>query len=107
MMGTTNSLNSAPTMRDNSGSRSKSGRTAVGNGTVVYLNNHHKILTLYRDRGAQVTLEQKEKSLEELEVYRRWFQENIMKPDANGGSDAVLFVPCGSGEPKYRDLPNA
>ncbi|KAJ4154988.1 hypothetical protein LMH87_000258 [Akanthomyces muscarius] len=59
------------------------------------------------DRGAEVSLEQKEQALKEMEVYRRWFRENIMASGTDGYSDAVLILPCGSGEPKYRDLPNS
>lgn len=61
---------------------------------------------LTRDRGAEVTLEQKEQAEKELDVYRRWFHENILKAEDAGGSDAVLILPCGSADPKYRDLPN-
>lgn len=50
--------------------------------------------------------EHKTQALRELEVYRSWFHDNIMKPEPNGGSEAILIMPCGSGEPKYRDLPN-
>ncbi|KAJ0123645.1 amidase [Diaporthe amygdali] len=59
------------------------------------------------DQGVAVTLDQKNQAVGELEVYRRWFRENIMQQVEGGGSDAVLILPCGSGEPKYRDLPNA
>ncbi|PQE11375.1 hypothetical protein CJF31_00001188 [Rutstroemia sp. NJR-2017a BVV2] len=59
-----------------------------------------------RDRGAQVTLDNKNRALKEFDVYRRWFQENIMKPGPNGSSSAIMILPCGSGEPKYRNLPN-
>jgi hypothetical protein len=61
----------------------------------------------YRDRGAQVTLDNKNQALKEFDVYRQWFQENIMKPEPNGSSSAIMILPCGSGEPKYRDLPNS
>ncbi|KAG8162641.1 hypothetical protein KVR01_007119 [Diaporthe batatas] len=61
----------------------------------------------HRDRGAEVSLKQKEQSLKELEVYRRWFHDAVMKPEAGGGSDAILILPVGSGDPKYRDEPNS
>ncbi|OTA54709.1 putative amidase [Hypoxylon sp. EC38] len=58
------------------------------------------------DRGMEVTLEQKEQALKELEVYQHWFYENVMAADGDGISNAILILPCGSGEPKYRDVPN-
>lgn len=60
-----------------------------------------------RDRGAEVTLEQKNQALGEVDVYRRWFHDNVMQPEDGGGSDAILLLPAGSGEPKYRDVPNS
>lgn len=59
-----------------------------------------------RDRGAEVTLEDKKQAEKELAVYQRWFQENVMNAEDGGGSNAVLILPCGSSDPKYRDLPN-
>ncbi|KAI6086535.1 putative amidase [Hypoxylon rubiginosum] len=58
------------------------------------------------DRGAEVTLEDKKQAEKELAVYQRWFQENVMNAEDGGGSNAVLILPCGSSDPKYRDLPN-
>jgi hypothetical protein len=76
---------------------------------VVYLSKWtgDTLILPSRDQGAEVTLEQKNQALKELEVYRRWFHDNVLKPEGDGGSDAILIVPCGSGEPKYRDLPNS
>lgn len=65
-----------------------------------------RINTEFRDRGEEISLDQKEQCLKALKVYRRWFHEAVMKPEAGGGSDAIMILPVGSGEPKYRDTPN-
>ncbi|KAF3066593.1 Amidase 1 [Daldinia childiae] len=59
------------------------------------------------DRGSEVSREMKEKSLEEVRVYRRWFEENILAPKGSGGTTAVMIIPCGNSVPKYRDDPNS
>ena len=83
-------------------------RTCAGNGSALdSCSDMAAANAVSRDMGAQVRFEQKEKSLAEIAVYRSWFDENIMKPDPETGSDAVLILPCGSGDPKYRDDPNA
>jgi hypothetical protein len=39
-------------------------------------------------------------------VFRDWFSEHIMGPDAETGSTAVLIMPYGSPDPEYRDEPS-
>jgi len=58
------------------------------------------------DVGAGVTEGQVEKALKELKVYRQWFNDTILHPDEGTGFSAILILPCGSGEPKYRDDQN-
>ncbi|KAK8059413.1 amidase signature enzyme [Apiospora saccharicola] len=58
------------------------------------------------ERGSEVTKEMKETSLQEVEVYRRWFRDNVLKPTEGGGTTAIMLIPCGSSTPKYRDEPN-
>lgn len=82
------------------------GLICAGNGSLI-LTQSKSLLTMSRDTGAQVTPEQKAKGLGEIEVYKKWFHENILNTDEITGSDAILILPCGSSEPKYRDLPNA
>jgi hypothetical protein len=99
---------SEKTISRNSAKRYTLGRICAGNGST--LDSYSEMATanaVSRDMGAEVRLEQKEKSLAEIAVYRSWFDENIMKPDPETSSDAVLILPCGSGNPKYRDDHNA
>jgi hypothetical protein len=44
--------------------------------------------------------------MEELKVFRDWFNDNIMMPTDTALSDAIMIMPCGSANPKYRDTPN-
>ncbi|KAJ8129848.1 hypothetical protein O1611_g3785 [Lasiodiplodia mahajangana] len=55
------------------------------------------------DRGAEVTEDMKNKSLEDVEIYRRWFRETILRPVGNGGTSAIMVMPCGNSVPQYRD----
>jgi hypothetical protein len=58
-----------------------------------------------RERGALITDKQYKQAKDELEVYREWFQKNVIG-DANKTSGTILILPCGPTEPKYRDDPN-
>jgi hypothetical protein len=44
--------------------------------------------------------------MKELKVFRAWFSENVFSSDLQSGSDAVMIMPYGSANPKYRDSPN-
>ncbi|KAJ3580057.1 hypothetical protein NPX13_g506 [Xylaria arbuscula] len=59
------------------------------------------------DRGAEVDESMKNKSLQDVEVYRRWFKETILRPVGNRGTSAIMLIPCGNSVPKYRDDPNS
>ncbi|KAK3936924.1 putative amidase [Diplogelasinospora grovesii] len=59
------------------------------------------------DHGATITVSQKDEELNNLDVYKRWFEDTILSSGSSeGSSDAILILPCGSGAPKYRDTPN-
>ncbi|KAI0198309.1 amidase signature domain-containing protein [Astrocystis sublimbata] len=58
------------------------------------------------DRGAEVDEDMKNKSLQDVEVYRRWFREDVLRPAGHGGTSAIMLIPCGPSMPKYRDDPN-
>src|SRR4051812_23711293 len=62
-------------------------------------------LTRRRALGKEVTIEQKEEALDEMEIFRNWFTENVMKGEAQTASSAVLILPSGRGQPWYRDVP--
>jgi hypothetical protein len=44
--------------------------------------------------------------MNELRVFREWFNENVFTSDAETGSEAIMIMPYGSANPKYRDSPN-
>lgn len=44
--------------------------------------------------------------MDELKIFRDWFNENIFSSDPETGSEAIMIMPYGSANPKYRDSPN-
>ncbi|KAF9252091.1 hypothetical protein DTO006G1_2838 [Penicillium roqueforti] len=56
--------------------------------------------------GKEVTLDEYNAYREELKVFQRWFDENIFSQDPNTLSDAIMIMPYGSANPKYRDIAN-
>lgn len=59
-----------------------------------------------RGVGKEVTLDEYNAYREELKVFQRWFDENIFSQDPNTLSDAIMIMPYGSANPKYRDIAN-
>ncbi|GAP85663.2 putative amidase 1 [Rosellinia necatrix] len=57
-----------------------------------------------RDLGAKVTKTEREQSLGELKVFRNWFADNVFRVDKKYGSNAILVLPIGPGQPVYRDI---
>ncbi len=57
--------------------------------------------------GASVTEEGVTQSLAEWAGYEKWFHETILREDKDSGSTAIMILPCGSSNPKYRDDTNA
>jgi len=56
--------------------------------------------------GKNVTTEEYNVYMNELRVFRDWFNENVFSSDAKSGSQAIMIMPYGSANPKYRDSPN-
>ncbi|KAJ6006803.1 hypothetical protein N7451_004747 [Penicillium sp. IBT 35674x] len=56
--------------------------------------------------GKDVTLDEYNEYRQELEVFRRWFDENIFSKDPDTMSEAIMIMPYGSANPKYRDVAN-
>lgn len=50
--------------------------------------------------------EERARGVAEMEVFRTWFEKNIMGPDKDTVTDAVMVMPFGSVSPKYRDDAN-
>ena len=59
-----------------------------------------------RGVGKDVTREEYETYLKELKVFRDWFSEFVMGPDAETLSNAILIMPYGEPGPEYRDNPS-
>ncbi|KAF4954898.1 hypothetical protein FGADI_5000 [Fusarium gaditjirri] len=58
------------------------------------------------DVGKDVTLQEYEEYMNQLEIFRNWFTKNIMGPDSKTLSDAILIMPYGEPHPEYRDEEN-
>ncbi|KAJ5930812.1 hypothetical protein N7466_006305 [Penicillium verhagenii] len=56
--------------------------------------------------GKEVTAEEYAAYRQELKVFRTWFVDNIFARDPDTLSDAIMIMPYGSANPKYRDRPN-
>jgi hypothetical protein len=44
--------------------------------------------------------------MNELKVFRDWFDDNVFSSDPASLSDAIMIMPYGSANPKYRDSSN-
>lgn len=53
--------------------------------------------------GAAVTEYEYEDYLERIDVFRLWFNENVMETGQESGFNTVMVLPYGIAEPKYRD----
>jgi hypothetical protein len=62
--------------------------------------------TKIRGVGKDVTPQEYETYLEELQVFRDWFSEHVMGPDSETLSNAILIMPYGEPDPEYRDDPS-
>ncbi|KAF4970839.1 hypothetical protein FSARC_2205 [Fusarium sarcochroum] len=61
------------------------------------------------NQGKTVTEEEHRQDTERLEIYRRWFHENIMRISTtpNAKRDAILILPCGNSQVEHRNQPVA
>jgi hypothetical protein len=59
-----------------------------------------------RDIGKTVSVDDKDQSIAQLDVFRKWFNENVMSETSTLLSDAVMVMPFGNATPHYRDEPN-
>ncbi|KAJ5726505.1 uncharacterized protein N7483_007862 [Penicillium malachiteum] len=56
--------------------------------------------------GKEVTLEEYNPYREELKVFQKWFDDNIFSKDPDTMSEAIMIMPHGSSNPKYRKVAN-
>jgi len=61
------------------------------------------LLSFARHVGSAVIEDEYEDYLERIDVFRRWFNENVMEIGQDSGFDTVMVLPYGIAEPKYRD----
>jgi hypothetical protein len=59
-----------------------------------------------RDIGKTVSLDDKDQGIVHLEVFRKWFNHNVMSETSTLLSDAVMVLPFGHATPYYRDQSN-
>ena len=59
---------------------------------------------MHRDLGLEVPLEDRNKSITELEIFQRWFKENVLAPDDETTSTAIMILPDCPGQSLYRDV---
>ncbi|KAI1500562.1 putative amidase [Biscogniauxia marginata] len=58
------------------------------------------------DVGKNVTDEEYKSYIEELRVFRDWATQHILSASTVSLSDAIIIMPYGNADPKYRDDPN-
>jgi hypothetical protein len=60
-------------------------------------------LTKHRERAKPFTAEDRDRGLDELDIFRQWFSKNVLASESDLLSNAILIMPFGSGEPQWRD----
>lgn len=51
-----------------------------------------------------MTEKMREEGVEQLAVFKKWFESDILPVDENGCSENLLLLPWTVGAPDYRDL---
>lgn len=65
-----------------------------------------RLICAYRDIGSKISSEERNRADFELNTFRAWFRENVLKESSDSLSEAVLVLPAGKATPNYRDEPN-
>jgi hypothetical protein len=73
---------------------------------VIWSTSTAGTLTCCRGVGKSMSAEEHKTHVEELKVFRKRFDENVMTKDPDSLSDAIMIMQYGSANPKYRDQPN-
>ncbi|KAF2645931.1 amidase signature enzyme [Massarina eburnea CBS 473.64] len=58
------------------------------------------------DLGSKITLEERERGLSEINIYKEWVGRHILTTDADGDTETIIILPLGNAEPDYRDVRN-
>lgn len=64
--------------------------------------SYFKGINSIRDTGKSVTEAEYKEHLARIQVYRVWFDKNIMPLSSKNGSDTVMILPFGTATPHYR-----
>lgn len=59
-----------------------------------------------RNVGESMSTEEYEQGWAEQQVFREWFNENVMSSNPESQSTAIMVMPFGSADPDYRDVPH-
>lgn len=65
------------------------------------------LLTLARNQCKTVTEEEHRKDTGRIEIYRRWFDENILGSSTPNAKSAIVILPCGNPKVEHRNEPVA
>ena len=65
-----------------------------------------RLTCAHRDIGSKISSEERNQADFELNTFRVWFRENVLKESSDSLSEAVLVLPAGKPTPAYRDEPN-
>lgn len=63
------------------------------------------LLTLLcRELGRQTTLEERNRGLEEIEVFRKWADQHLLTLSPDAQPEVIVVVPLGRASANYRDV---
>lgn len=72
---------------------------------IIYVTSK-RLTCAHRDIGSKISSEGRNQAEFELDTFRAWFHENVLKKSSDSLSDAVVVLPAGKATPDYRDEPN-
>ncbi|KAJ4423676.1 hypothetical protein N0V82_001699 [Gnomoniopsis sp. IMI 355080] len=55
--------------------------------------------------GANVTENDRDEYLEQIAIFKRWFDQNVISAGENSNQETILMLPYGDAEPRYRNGP--
>ena len=102
---TTHSMNLGPSTKNNTRKTLTKAQSSTTDGCVPS-RACSSLLIVYRGVGKEVSSEEYNTHIEEQRVFREWFDQNVFSSDPETLSDAIMIMPYGSANPKYRDSPN-
>jgi hypothetical protein len=58
----------------------------------------------FRDRGAEITADERATGLKEIEVFKDWVDKHILVSDDPSEPPPIMLLPLGRSGPNYRDV---